>query len=497
MSNNLRLPADHYVIKTCEKGSRRITYRAFENLNYCEKPVDLIQKLSIYVPEAYYHGGTIGGYQRGNAPIFMPNTVGGYLPGPIDEPGEDSRSNEVNAIFRALEHGYVVVSAGVRGRTSGRFSREWFEGSKEANGMQDAGEMVGRAPALIVDYKAAIRYIRYNKDLIPGDTERIITHGTSAGGALSTLAGATGNHVDYAPYLAELGAANERDDVFAVNSYCPIHNLENADSAYEWLFADQHKYYRTKHLRTDSGMIRVPDNGQLTNVQIALSNVLKKLFPSYVNQLGLLNPDGEKLSLNEEGEGSFKEFLKRLVISSANKELQTHENETLRSRWMTEGSKIDAQTYLTIVDNQVIDLDLDQFVAKITRMKAVPAFDALDLSSPENEEFGDEKVAARHFTSFSMTHSRVPDAELADQRIIRLLNPTVYLCENTSDIAKHWRIRHGSFDRDTSLAIPVILATLLKNKGYEVDFQLPWGIYHSGDYDLDELFSWIDQLCLA
>lgn len=48
--------------------------------------------------------------------------------------------------------------------------------------------------------------------------------------------------------------------------------------------------------------------------------------------------------------------------------------------------------------------------------------------------------------------------------------------------------------KETSIAIPVILATMLKNKGYEVDFSLPWGLPHSGDYDLEELFAWIDKL---
>ena len=55
--------------------------------------------------------------------------------------------------------------------------------------------------------------------------------------------------------------------------------------------------------------------------------------------------------------------------------------------------------------------------------------------------------------------------------------------------------RYGSFDRNTALAIPVILATTLKNRGYDVDFHLPWGLPHSGDYDLDELFAWIDSIC--
>lgn len=65
---------------------------------------------------------------------------------------------------------------------------------------------------------------------------------------------------------------------------------------------------------------------------------------------------------------------------------------------------------------------------------------------------------------------------------------------NMTDTTKNWRIRHGAFDRDTSIAILVILATMLKNKGYEVDFSLPWGLPHSGDYDLEELFAWIDKL---
>lgn len=59
-------------------------------------------------------------------------------------------------------------------------------------------------------------------------------------------------------------------------------------------------------------------------------------------------------------------------------------------------------------------------------MKPCPAFDALDLHSPENEEFGTEDVFARHFTAFSQEHTAVP-AELAPDRTIRMMNPLV--CE--------------------------------------------------------------------
>lgn len=47
----------------------------------------------------------------------------------------------------------------------------------------------------------------------------------------------------------------------------------------------------------------------------------------------------------------------------------------------------------------------------------------------------------------------------------------------------------------TALAIPVILLILFENRGYDVDFALPWGIPHSGDYALEEMFAWIDRIC--
>ena len=87
---------------------------------------------------------------------------------------------------------------------------------------------MGKAPAFIVDYKAAVRYLRHNRKNLPaGDTEKIISNGTSAGGALSALLGATGNAEEYEPYLREIGAADERDDIFASNDYCRRHPHES------------------------------------------------------------------------------------------------------------------------------------------------------------------------------------------------------------------------------------------------------------------------------
>nr|WP_304955094.1 subtype B tannase [uncultured Acetatifactor sp.] len=358
--------------------------------------------------------------------------------------------------------------------------------------------MISQAPwkaagsALIVDMKAVVRYLRHNKGIVPGDVERIVTNGTSAGGALSALAGATGNSPDYVPYLAAIGAADERDDIFAASCYCPIHNLEHADAAYEWLFSGCNEYNIPTFAKVDGKVRRTTMTGQLTEKQIALSKELKKLFPAYLNGLHLTDRAGNLLTLDENGEGSFREHVRSHILKSAQKELDTHDSANRLRTLAVKGSEVEEQPCLTIEDGKATALDWDGFVKTITRMKPVPSFDALDLSSPENEEFGTEEIRAKHFTVFAQENSEV-GGELANAQIIRLLNPINYIGE--ADTAKHWRIRHGAFDRDTSLAIPVILATLLENKGYDVDFCLPWGLPHSGDYDLDALFAWIDGIC--
>ena len=493
MNDHLIFPSDRYEVKEYNAGGRSILVRAYTGLDYCERPKDAIQKLNLFVPEAYFHRGTIGNYNAGNAPIFMPNTVGGYMPGPADEPGEDRRTGEPNSIFRALEHGYVVASAGVRGRTTGKGSSEFFEGSLAGKPETGTGKKTGRAPAFIVDYKAAIRYLRLNRDLILGDTEKIITNGTSAGGALSALAGASGNNEEYEPYLREIGAADERDDVFAASCYCPIVDLEHADMAYEWLFSGQDRYYWPRFERTPEGIKRISGEGELTEEQKQISPLLKKQFSEYINSLGLRDMGGhDLLTLDGNGEGPFFELVKQFVISSVEDELIARRNGRPVIGRPVPGSEIDKQDYITVSEDLFVDLDWQRFVEKITRMKTVPAFDALDLSSGENEEFGDEDTDARHFTAFSMEHSHVPGAEIADDRIIKLMNPVRQILSGESDVAEHWRVRHGTFDRDTSLAVPVLLWAALFNRGIDADLRLPWGLPHSGDYDLDELFEWID-----
>ena len=125
---DLTFDPEKYEIKTCELGNRSITYRAFEHIVYCANPASKIQTLNIYVPEEYYSGKTINGYSLNTAPIFAPNTVGGYMEGPAMEVGIDRFNHKPNSAFEALLHGYVVMCAGIRGRNTGMHSKEFFVG---------------------------------------------------------------------------------------------------------------------------------------------------------------------------------------------------------------------------------------------------------------------------------------------------------------------------------------------------------------------------------
>ncbi|WP_324715219.1 subtype B tannase [Lactiplantibacillus plantarum] len=468
MSNRLIFDADWLVPEQVQVAGQAIQYYAARNIQYVQHPVAAIQVLNVFVPAAYLHGSSVNGYQRATAPILMPNTVGGYLPGPADDPQRVTWPTNAGTIQQALKRGYVVVAAGIRGRTT----------------VDKSGQRVGQAPAFIVDMKAAIRYVKYNQGRLPGDANRIITNGTSAGGATSALAGASGNSAYFEPALTALGAAPATDDIFAVSAYCPIHNLEHADMAYEWQFNginDWHRYQPVAGTTKNGRPKFEPVSGQFTVEEQALSLALKAQFSTYLNQLKLTASDGTHLTLNEAGMGSFRDVVRQLLISSA----QTA---------FDQGTDIHKYAGFAVTGNQVTDLDLSAYLKSLTRMKAVPAFDQLDLTSPENNLFGDATAKAKHFTALAQTRSTVT-AQLADAELIQAINPLSYLTTTSSQVAKHWRIRHGAADRDTSFAIPIILAIMLENHGYGIDFALPWDIPHSGDYDLGDLFSWIDGLC--
>jgi hypothetical protein len=145
-------------------------------------------------------------------------------------------------------------------------------------------------------------------------------------------------------------------------------------------------------------------------------------------------------------------------------------------------------------NKKVTHLDYAAYLNYMERQKTPPAFDALDLATPENMLFGTTTIDKQHFTAFGLTHSTV-EGKKADDVMVKMMNPMNYVGQKNTTNSKHWRIRHGSKDKDTGLAISVMLATALQNSGIDANLELPWDKPHSGDYDLPELFAWIDGLC--
>jgi len=143
-------------------------------------------------------------------------------------------------------------------------------------------------------------------------------------------------------------------------------------------------------------------------------------------------------------------------------------------------------------------VDFDGFVHFRTRMKQTPAFDNTQMGTPENQLFGTPQIRERHFTAFSLEHAPAEHREkplLADPQQIRMMNPMSYIDDPAAVKAQHFRIRHGAVDRDTSLAISEMLCLKLQNAGIDAGVDHPWGINHNGDYDLAQLFAWIDGIC--
>ena len=509
---SLKFNAKNYTKETLKLEGQDVAFRAYRDVVYTAKPASVAsESMSIFIPEAYFQkGGTVNGYTAKTAPIFLPNGVGGYMPGDSKEPSDSDRmSGGANASLVALSKGYVVAAPAVRGRTT----------------VGDDGKTyVGKAPALLVDYKAAVRYLRHNRHRLPaGNTDRIISDGTSAGGALSALLGATGNSKEYDAELRAIGAAHERDDIFAAMAYCPITDLDHADMAYEWMFNGVNEAYQHSTLMSpllplkagsmpgalkvgdavvplgpgpvvqgDSAAADRPDNApvedssavEMTQAERVASDQLKALFPDYVNSLGLKDRQGRALTLDEDGTGSFADYIKSVYAASAQSALDA-------------GEDLSALDWLTIENGMVKDVDLAKYAAWATRLKAAPAFDKFDRSAPENDEFGTADNTPRHFTGFSLTRDKKMGATMATWDDVRRMNPMYFIGQQGVTIAPHWRIRHGAKDRDTSLAVPALLALKLQDSGYDVDFASPWGKGHVGDYDLAELFDWADGICKA
>ena len=458
--------------------NKEIKYRAFEYIPYVSNPIDIDQQyMNIYIPEEYFNNGTVNGYNTQTAPIFMPNNVGGYMPSQPMAPKVEN--NKPNSALYALSRGYVVASPATRGRT---------------NKASD-GNFIGKAPAVIVDLQAATAYLHANDATMPGNAKRIITNGTSAGGAVSLLQGATGNTSDYQPYLQALGAATASTDVYASSAYAPITNLDAADMAYEWSYNGITSFNKVTMGQGElpqanvggapAPIQRSVQRVNLTNDDVAYSDLLKSHFPDYVNNLQLRDRTGVVLKLDKKGNGTFKQYVKSFIIDAANKA-------------KSNGTDLSRYSFLVLDKNtgMVKDIDWDAYNSFTSRSKAPGAFDSRSNDSGENSLFGTSTSDTNHFTITAALHDTTPnnDVYVENAKIVTMMNPMNYLGSPSATNAKYYRIRYGTADSNTSVAIPLIVGTRAQNLGYSVDMATPFGVDHAGDYDLQDLFNWMDSI---
>ncbi|WP_433824708.1 subtype B tannase [Actinoplanes sp. CA-015351] len=496
---------------TTAAGDKEITYRLYSKIPYVSKPVDIdYQSLSVAVPVkidgkdvdasgapilfeipvgGYFsakttddpfsktEGGPGGGMPGGGMPdgAGMPSGAAGFpggagmpsgaagFPGgagmPSGAPGGAPGGNTGNGgalatgmgstgqnAAEAIAAGWVVVSVGARGRDN-----------KSAD-----GKYYGKAPAVIVDLKAAVRYLRSNKDTFPGDTDKIVSDGTSAGGGVSSLLGASGDSDLYSSYLTEIGAADASDSIFGVAAYCPITDLENADPAYEFLYGS------------------LPANGQA--VDATVSKELAGTFADYQDSLGLTGLDGTKLT-----GARYQNYLLDHYLQPAATEYLAGLSSTERSTYLA------ANAFIKWSGGKATFSYADYLTHLASRKKAAPAFDALDLSAGENIEFGTESVDARHFTEYSAKKSGTTvEADVAG--LLNLMNPMYFIKEKNDGRAKNWFFRLGTSDTDTALTVSSNLAAGFATLGDTVDSSMYWDAGHGANNDPEKFIAWANKI---
>lgn len=260
-------------------------------LSYAANPADSsYETMGIFVPGAYFTGtdngdgtytctvngsGAAGEYTALTAPLVLPVNTPGYSA--MNAPTGYDSSMGYGSISDYTSAGIIVIFAGARGRNEG-------------------------APAGVTDFKAAIRYTRYNAALLPGDMTSIFTLGMSGGGAQSAIIGASGNSDLYTPYLEAIGAVMDQSDaVKGSMAWCPITNLDIADEAYEWNMGN-----------TRSG---------LSEEEQTYSDGMALAFAAYINNLNLADSEGNVLTLTESTEGiyqsgSYYDYIKETIETS-------------------------------------------------------------------------------------------------------------------------------------------------------------------------------------
>jgi len=513
------------------------------------------QNLNIFVREAdaarqdnpiffnVNNSGWFASYQggKGGWDPASPITGANYAGADVVAGRAYASNSDTDKVGAALARGFVYINLASRSR-----------GATAPAGVYDDGIYQGKAPAAIVDAKAAVRFLRLNDATMPGDATRIVVNGTSGGGAQVTQLGATGNNADYFPYLKAIGAAgidkdgksSIKDDVFAVVAYCPIQDMGSADLAYEWMFnvLDSRALVEAAQ---KAGTIKAADGTVLvraSNPDRGGSAELMNKFVAYQGSLALKNDAGAPLTTD-----NMLAALQAEIRLAAEKHIRdgkpfvafgAYGDHAGNGVGGGSGSVHYLNDYIGVdAGGKVSNFDMRnylKFVATQARLKAVPAFDqrgqskaaagtatddgagTVNRTGGESDLFGTASQVYANFTEYGWNHNDGANGTDAQAGVgfantgytwagspqrpfilnqYRMINALAYV-GSTDGITTHWRIRVGARDRDTSFTVAYNLSRALKAdpKVQDVDYALAWDQGHAGNYDVQEAMKWVDSM---
>ena len=466
------------------------------------------QTMAIYVPAAYLsvdadgnvtgidHAAKVGNYAADTAPIVYLNECGGWK-------SSSPRSCDTSYI----EQGMIYVTAGARSRDAVS---------------EDGTTITGKAPTQVVDLKSGVIALRANTEVIPGDKDRIISVGTSGGGQMSSILGASGNMKEYYEYLYEAGAIGVTknpdgsftsaipDNIYAAQLYCPIADIEDADLAYAWWWVD---------LADDGGTY----GDSITAFARRLQELEADAFVDYLNSLELRDAGGNVLTMTGLRTGTYYDAILMNISDALNAMANAGEIDPATvypnsSDWLTENE--DGSWHVTDLRGFMIGTGLVN-----NRNKEIPGFDPMDKSA-ENDAFGKPEQSTVHFSrsvaqilsdhyeelsklegfNVEQVDSYIEDAltgncaDIVAQQA-NLLNATEILLGsdnlNAVDPAQHWRDRSGTADQHTSFSVGYNILLAAQMRGLDVDYHLVWNMGHGSKEGTSTgtFIDWINQIC--
>jgi hypothetical protein len=456
---------------------------------YCANPKNTTyQNLGIFIPSNYLKCEKIGKYYKclknieGKIKEYTSETA--PIVFIVETPGYSASTplTKYKNFSQYTNEGIIYMYPGCRGRESG-------------------------APSGLIDLKASISYLRFNKDLIPVNMDKIFSFGMSGGGAQICLMRITGDAKEFIPNLKNIGAiTNQSNSIFGSQCWCPITNLDKANSAYEWNLASS---------RTNlSSQLKI------------FSDKLKSDFVNYINNVKFKDEMGNTLVLNDDiYSGSYYDYVIKKIEESFNNWVSDTQfpytpqpgPTGFNNNIYIKNQNLNSTIYNNLIEyinylNELISTiwisydsinkakikDIESFSKAVKKAnKYIGAFDSLKKDTGENELFGTngnkehfDKTLYEIVKGSEYESSFKSDLEKKDflgktkEERINMYNPLYYLMDYYNRIdssltpAKCFRINTGIFQSDTSVNTEINLALALFNyikQSIDVNLEMFWG----------------------